>query len=213
MLKVWGLASAANAQKVLWCLGELGIPFEHIAAPAAAPAAPVDRAYLALQGDVVPMIDDGGLTLFEGNAIARYLAEEYGRAPFWPATAWGRAEAGRWMDYQLSTLRASLHQLIRGTPDGARTAQLAATFARGMAVVERALERQTYLAGDEFSVGDIPIGIMAYRGHVLDIELPAMPAVAAWFGRLRARPAFREHVERLPPQGSFTPLRSAGDRS
>ncbi len=212
MLKVWGLASAANAQKVLWCLGELGIPFEQGATPAA-PASPVDRQYLALQGDVAPMIDDGGFVLFEGNAIARYLAEKYGRAPFWPATADGRAAAGRWMDYQLSTLRAPLHQLMRGTPDAARAAQLAATFARGMEVVERALEGQAYLAGDAFSVGDIPIGIMAYRGRVLDIELPEMPAIAAWFARLRSRPAFRQHVERLPPQGSFTPLRSAGDRS
>ena len=29
VLKVWGRGSAANAQKVLWCLGELGVPFEH----------------------------------------------------------------------------------------------------------------------------------------------------------------------------------------
>ncbi len=69
MLKVWGLASAANAQKVLWCLGELGLPFEHVTT-ALVPAAPVDQAYLALQGDVVPVIDDDGFVLFEGNAIA-----------------------------------------------------------------------------------------------------------------------------------------------
>jgi glutathione S-transferase len=208
MLKVWGLASAANAQKVLWCLGELGIPFEHVTSPAA-PVALVDRQYLTLQGDVVPMIDDDRFVLFEGNAIARYLAERYGRAPFWPATMQGRASAGRWMDYQLSTLRAQLHQLMRGTPDASRSAELAAAFASGMAVVERALERQPYLAGDEFSVGDIPIGIMAYRGRILDIELPRMPAIEAWFARLRARPAFQKYVEPLPPQGSFTPLRSA----
>lgn len=208
MLKVWGLSTAANAQKVLWCLGELGLPFEHVTTPAA-PAAAVDRQYLALQGDVVPMIDDDGFVLFEGNAIARYLAEKYGRAPFWPATAEGRASAGRWMDYQLSTLRAQLHQLMRGTPDAKRSAELASAFANGMAVVERALERQPYLAGEAFSVGDIPIGIMAFRGSILDIPLPLMPAIEAWFARLKARPAFQKYIAPLPPQGSFTPLRSA----
>jgi glutathione S-transferase len=209
MLTVWGLASAANAQKVLWCLGELGVAYAHPATPAA-PEAPVDRQYLALQGDVVPVIDDGGFVLFEGNAIARYLAERYGHAPFWPATAAGRAAAGRWMDYQLSTLRAPLHQLMRGTPGAARTAELARMLADGLEVVERALERQPYLAGDEFTVGDIPIGIMAYRWQILDIERPHLPAISAWYARLKARPAFRVHVERLPPQGSFTPLRTTG---
>ncbi|HXQ53971.1 MAG TPA: glutathione S-transferase family protein [Stellaceae bacterium] len=212
MLRVWGLDSAANAQKVFWCLGELGIPYEHVAAPAA-PESARDRRYLALQGDVVPMIDDDGFVLFEGNAIARYLAETYGRAPFWPATAKGRADAGRWMDFQLSTLRGFLHQLMRGTPDRARTAELARALADGLEVVERALERSPYLAGDDFTVGDIPIGIMAYRWHALAIERRGMPAIEAWYARLRARPAFRQHVERRPPQGSFTPLEASGDRA
>jgi glutathione S-transferase len=211
MLKVWGLPSAANAQKVFWCLGELGLPYQHME-PTAAPAAALDRLYVELQGTVVPMIDDDGFVLFEGNAIARYLAEKYGRAPFWPATLEGRASAGRWMDYQLSTLRTFLHQLLRGTPDAARTAEIAREFARYMELVERALERQPYLCGDAFTVGDIPIGIMAYRWSILAIERPAMPAIAAWYARLSARPAFRRHIEPLPPKGSFTPLREAQGR-
>src|ERR1700688_4477925 len=30
MLKIWGRANSINVQKVLWCCGELGLPFERI---------------------------------------------------------------------------------------------------------------------------------------------------------------------------------------
>ena len=207
-LRVWGTKHAANAQKVTWCLGELGIPYEHVEIEAA-PRSPLDREYLALQGHVVPIIDDDGFVLWEGNAIARYLAGRYGRAPFWPDLPAARASAGRWMDFQLSTLRAHLHLLIRGTPDAAQAARVAADFATAMRVVERALELHDYLVGDDFTVGDIPLGIMAYRWSVLEMERPPMPAIEAWFGRLKARLAFRAHVVSLPPQGSFTRERTA----
>lgn len=29
MLKIWGRKNSVNLQKVLWCCGELGIPFDH----------------------------------------------------------------------------------------------------------------------------------------------------------------------------------------
>ena len=28
MIKIWGRTDSSNVQKVLWCLGELGLPFE-----------------------------------------------------------------------------------------------------------------------------------------------------------------------------------------
>jgi len=207
MLRIWGLKSAANAQKVTWCLGEVGLPYQHITENAVGQA-PHDAQYLKLQGHVVPVMDDNGFVLWEAHAIARYLAEKYGRAPFWPASAQGRAEVGRWMDYQLSTVRQNVHVLMRGSPDAAQVARVSQNIADAMQVVEKALERRDYLAGNDFTVGDIPLGIMAFRWSILDVNKPPMPAIDAWFGRLRARPAFQKHVAAHLPEGSFTPLRA-----
>jgi len=208
MLKIWGNRSAANAQKVTWCLGELGIQYEHVQQKFVGRTAR-DLQYLTLQGHVVPVMDDDGFVLWEAHAIVRYLAETYGKAPFWPESARGRADAARWMDYQLSTVRRNVHVLMRGTPDAAEAAQMSQNITDGMEVVEKGLEGRRYLTGDDFTVADIPLGIMAFRWSILAINKPPMPAIDAWFERLKARPAFQRHVAAFLPEGSFTPVRAA----
>ena len=61
-------------------------------------------------------------------------------------------------------------------------------------IVERYLEGQSYLAGDSFSIGDIPVGIWAYRWFNMPIDRPSMPNVEAWYARLCERPPYREHI-------------------
>ena len=203
-LRIWGRKTVANVQKVTWCVGELGIAHEYSEDDPSGQA-PFDARYLDLKkGATVPLMDDDGFVLWEGNAIARYLAEKYGRAPFWPTTAAGRAEVGRWMDYQLSTARVYLHPLIRETLDKEEVARNFRLLAACMEVVELALERRQYLAGDDFTVGDIPLGIVAYRWFLLDKNRPSMPAIEAWYRRLAKRPAFQRNM--FPPEDSFTPV-------
>ena len=202
MLKVWGGRSVANVQKALWALGEIGIPFEHFDRGAEG-WTPELRAYLAAKdANAVPIIDDGGFVLWEGNAIARYLAAKYAPGRLWPTDEQARAEAERWMDYQLSTVRVHLHPLMRETPNAEEVAYHTRMMAATMQVVEVVLGERDYLAGSTFTVGDIPLGIVAYRWMVLDIERPALPNIEAWYRRLASRPAFQRWI--VPPQGAFT---------
>jgi glutathione S-transferase len=43
-------------------------------------------------------------------------------------------------------------------------------------------------------MGDIPVGALTYRWYALPIEHPELPHLVAWYERLTARPAFREHA-------------------
>ena len=207
MLKVWGRRSVANVQKVLWCLGELGVPFDHFD-HGGDPADPRFRAYLACKtAEAVPILDDDGFILWEGNAIARYLAAKYGSGTLWPDDPRERADAERWMDYQLSTVRVHLHPLMRETPNADEVAYHTRMLAETMQVVEATLADREYLVGSRFTVGDIPLGIVTYRWMVLDIERPRMPNIEAWYDRLASRPAFRRWM--APPEGAFTRVRRA----
>ena len=47
---------------------------------------------------------------------------------------------------------------------------------------------------DRFTMADIPAGTTLYRYFGLDLERPHIPNVEAWYQRLTARPAYREHV-------------------
>jgi glutathione S-transferase len=207
MLKIWGRRSVANVQKVLWCAGELGLPYAH--AETRPPfEAPRERAYLdSKAANTVPVIDDDGVVLWEGNAIARYLAEKHGRGTLWPTDPVRRADADRWMDYQLSTVRVHIHPLMREDLGAAEIAFHSRALAEVMKPVEATLAGQPFLAGDSFSMGDIPVGIVTFRWFVLNIERPAMPATEAWYDRLRARPAFIANV--IPPEDPNIGFRKA----
>lgn len=207
MLKIWGRRSVANVQKVFWCVGELGLAYEHVTSPPPFED-PRERAYLAAkEKDTVPVIDDDGVVLWEGNAIVRYLARKHGHGGIYPADPARLADADRWMDYQLSTVRVHIHPLMREDIGPAEIARHARALVNVMGPVEATLARQDYLAGDRFTIGDIPVGIVTYRYFILNIERPPMPAIEAWYDRLRARPAFRSHV--IPPEDPKIGFRAA----
>jgi len=206
VLEVWGSTSAANVQKVTWFLEEIGKPYVARGVGYKAPD-PLDAIYLKVRGDSAsPILKDGDVVLWEGNAVVRYLAERYAPGAYYPAQLEARADVDRWMDYQLSTIRPPLHAMLRDPLDARAVARSAVKLAEAMEPVEAALSRQPYLAGNAFTIGDIPVGINAYRWFLLDIERPAAPAIEAWVERLKARPAFRKAI--VPPANPNVALRA-----
>lgn len=228
MLRVWGRASAANVQKVLWTAGELELPFDQLefgpefdpvwkfdAAPGKAPEVrgiqASDAAYLVPKGNAVPMFDDDGFVLWEGNTMSRYLAAKYGKPPFWPESLEDRCRAERWMDYQLSTARVHIHPLMQDGPPTQKEIEFhSVKLAEVFNTVEVTLEHQDYLVGDDFTVGDIPIGIVVFRWMVLDIKRPRMLNIERWYKeRLVPRPAFQKWIHMA--RGGYVGMRESED--
>jgi len=88
-------------------------------------------------------------------------------------------------------------RLATGVGEGLALAGATAVVAAAVTkweIVERYLEGQSYLAGDSFSIGDIPVGIWAYRWFNMPIDRPSMPNVEAWYARLCDRPPYQEHI-------------------
>jgi glutathione S-transferase len=50
------------------------------------------------------------------------------------------------------------------------------------------------VAGDNLTMGDIPVGTLCYRYHALGVERAALANLDAWYERLQSRAAFRTHV-------------------
>ena len=201
MLKVWGRRSAFNVQKALWVVGELGLPHRHIDVGGAFGGLD-DPAFLAMNPHGrIPVIDDDGLVVWESHAVIRYLAARYGSGTLWPTDAAERSFADRWMDWSATTLQRDFMDLFWGyyrTPDERRDwpriRELIESCARHCRLLDGQLARRAYLAGDRFTMADIPAGTTLYRYFGLDLERPRIPHVEAWYQRLTARPAYREHV-------------------
>lgn len=201
MLKLWGRVNSSNVQKVLWLCEELNISYERTEAgmqfgvvnePAYRTMNPNGR---------VPTIDDEGFVLWESNAIVRYLAAKHAPNALYPADLKVRADADRWMDWATSTLGGVIvpvfWTLIRTPAEKRDATKLAADVkALGdvMGALEQGLQGRKYVAGDAFSIGDIPVGINTYRFFALDIARPSLPNVEAWYKRLCERPAYQKWI-------------------
>lgn len=202
MLTVWGRTNSINVQKAMWTVGELGLPHRRIDAGGAFGGLDTP-AYKALNPNArIPTIDDGGTVVWESNAIVRYLAARYGAGGLWPVEAAARAEADRWMDWQMSTLTADMVTVFWGlvrTPaekrDLAAIAAAAERMGKAWGVLEAHLAAgRPFVGGAALTMGDIPVGCFYWRYTKLDIARPSLPALDAWHARLLARPAFAEHV-------------------
>jgi len=202
MLTIWGRVNSVNVQKVMWCIAELGIECERIDAGLAY-GKNNEQWFLDLNPNGrVPLLRDGDFSLWESNSIVRYLSAKHGRGDLYPQSPEVRAHAERWMDWQLSTLVRPVSivfwNLIR-TPEGKRdlaaVAKAAAEAQDALALLDRHLASHRFVAGDRFSMGDIPVGATAHRWLALpDLQRPGLPALRAWQERLSEREPFRAHV-------------------
>jgi glutathione S-transferase len=201
VLRIWGRSNSINVQKVLWCCEELDVLYHRVdvGGPFGGNREPE---YLRLNPNgLVPTISDGGFVLWESNAIVRYLAAKHGTGTLCPEDLAERADADRWMDWQLGTLWASFRPafigLVRTPPEERDRAHIAAAInetAGSLALLDTHLAGRDYVTGPSLTMADIPLGVTAYRWFTLDIERPAMPNLEAWYERLRARGPYRATV-------------------
>jgi len=153
---------------------------------------------------LIPTLRDGDFAVWESNAIIRYLADRYGQGTLCPTDPQTRATADQWMEWcqtiAFPPVIYAFFATVRTEPDQrdpAKIADLAEQAATALAILDAHLATRAYVAGDSFSMGDIPLGCVAYRYFNIPIARPALPHVEAWYARLSERPAYKAHVMRF----------------
>ncbi|NNG03421.1 MAG: glutathione S-transferase family protein [Inquilinus sp.] len=201
MLEIWGRRNASNVMPVMWAVGELGI--EYVRHDVGGSFGGLDTpAFLALNPNgTIPVIEDDGFVLWESNTIVRFLCRRHGHGTLRPESDQACAVADQWMEWFKSTAYRPYIDLfwaiIRTEParrDRQRIAALTETLNGALGRLEGRLAESDYLAGDTFTMADIPYGPLLYRYFTLDIERPRLPKLAEWYERLSGRPAFQDHV-------------------
>jgi glutathione S-transferase len=205
MIKIWGRNTSVNVQKVMWAVGELGLPHERIDVGGAF-GKNREPAYLALNPNgLVPTLEEDGFLLWESNSIVRYLAAKYGAGTLEPTDPHARARAGSWMDWQLSVAGPALTPVFWGlirTPaekrDHAAIEAGKVKSMAAMAILDAQLANTAYVAGDTLTMADIPVALMAYRFRRLVPDRTGLDNLERWFTTIEQRPAFKEHVLAVP---------------
>ncbi|WP_193170075.1 glutathione S-transferase family protein [Nisaea nitritireducens] len=205
MLRILGRNNSSNVQKVTWLCEELSIPNEREDFGGAF-ANTKDSHYLSLNPNSrVPTIIEDDFVLWESNAIVRYLCNKYSAGDMAPADPRAYADADRWMDWLQTTVLAPITVIFWGlvrTPEAERDLAAIEAARESMIpiwkILDERLTGRDYIMGDRLTMADIAIAINCYRWLTLIQDRPSMPALEAWYDRIAARPAFKQHVLDIP---------------
>lgn len=197
-LQIWGRISSLNVRKVVWAAQEVGVPFARTDAGMAFGVVNTPAYRSMNPNGLVPTLQDGDIVLWESNVIVRYLCARYAPDRLYPQALEQRFNAERWMDWQQTTFNgaggAAFLQWIRTKPENRDHALIA----RSVAAMEPLLEQldahlatQAYLAGDAFSMADIPLAADVHRWFNLPQPRPDLPHLERWYQAIMQRPAIR----------------------
>lgn len=200
MITIWGRDNSTNVKKVLWCAAELALPYHHIPAGGQF-GRNHDADFLAMNPNgLIPCLQDGERVLWESNTIVRYLAAQYGENSLYIADAGARASAEKWMDWAMMlapSFSVALINLVRTKPENRDVASVEKAIMeceRLLGIVDSALANQPWLSGDQFGIGDIPLGCIIYGWLNMAIERQPHPNLERWYRQLSERPAYQKHV-------------------
>jgi len=201
MLEIWGRKNGNQVIQVLWTLGELGLDYKRYTIGGSFGGLESDE-YKALNpNSKIPTIRDNGFVLWESHAIIRYLASTYGQGTLWPNDPQKVALSDQWMTWStdgfMGTFFPVFWQLVR-TEESERNYDQISEMAKKSSAILQILEghliNHNYVAGDELTFGDVPLGVLLHKYFVLDIERPSLPGIEAWYARLCERDAYKKHA-------------------
>jgi glutathione S-transferase len=176
MIKLLGRKNSSNVQKVVFLLEELGEPYER-------------EDYGRQFGNTTTP------DYLKLNPTAKVPTRANHRC--YAADPLQRADIEHWMDWLLATLNPLFLYMFRNAakPAAERPADFAAQveeIAASLTILDGALAGRSWLCGDQITIADIAFGPMMKRVLGFPIDLPALPNLRAWQGRIEARPAFQK---------------------
>lgn len=201
MLKILGRDTSSNVMKVLWASAELGVDFERDDIGGKHGGNDTAEFRSLNPNGLVPVIVDDDFVNWESNSCVRYLAAKHDYGGLYPEDIQVRAVAERWMDWQVTTVSPAMIPVFRGMirtraedrdMDAIETGR--ASLSAKMAIINDELADRSFLTGDNFNMGDIPLGIAVWRWFNMPIEREDYPHLKRWCDALCERPGYREHI-------------------
>jgi glutathione S-transferase len=180
-----------HSRRVVALLEEAGLDYElrHVTLDRGEQMSPT---YLAINPNhQVPVMIDGEVTIFESNAILRYVCHKHRLSDWYPEELARRALVEQWLDWNQCHLAPAVigivfNKIILG-PKGDREA-----IARGEArlaelapILEAGLKGRAFLSGETPTIADLSVASNFTQLGLAGI-MPQLPEIDAWFERVGA---------------------------
>ena len=196
MLKLYGTSKSRSARS-LWALEETGVKYEHV--PTEVPKAKSPEHLKVNPNGHVPVLDDGGVILWESMAINLYVAEKYGKNSLWPSSVEDHGQTYKWSFWAITELESHLLTLLShkmflppDQRDEKKAMEATNALKAPLNVLEAALQGREYLLGSNFSIADLNVASVLIFGTYVKFDHSATPAVQAWLQKCLGREASKK---------------------
>lgn len=195
MYKVYGDYRSGNCYKIKLMLHLLGQPYEWVAMDILK-GETQSEAFLAKNPNgKIPVLElEDGTCLWESNAILNFLADG---SEFLPSEPRLRTQVLQWQFFEQYSHEpyvavARFIQLYQGLPEERRE-EYQACHIRGhkaLKVMEKQLQRTSYLVGENFSIADIALYAYTHVAEEGGFDLSGYPAIRGWLDRVASQPRY-----------------------
>ncbi|MDE0877608.1 MAG: glutathione S-transferase family protein [Sphingomonas bacterium] len=181
-----------------WMLEEVGVPYDTVLLDYAPDAAQSVKGadFLAINPmGKVPAIVHDARVVTEGAAICAYLAEAFPNAGLAP-TADERADYYRWLFFAAGPVEQAITNKSMGFAPSEDQGRMAGygNYDLAVDVLEAAVSRHDYIAGNRFTAADVYVGSQVGWGLAFG-SMPTRDAFTAYWGRLESRDAYKRATE------------------
>ena len=190
----------SRSQRIIWLLEELGAPYDlttyqrdaqtRLAPPELEAVHPLGKS---------PVIVDGEVVLAESGAVIDYIIRTYGKGAMRPESGAALEAYLEWLHYAEGSamLPLMLNLYVSRLKEAGAPLQprIDSEMARHLGYADRALKGRQFFVGDSLTGADIQMSFVAEVAGSFN-RLAAYPDLAAWIGRMHARPAFQRSVEK-----------------
>ena len=198
MLKLH-FAPASRAERVLWLLEELELPYELNSMPFHPEALKSDEHRKRHPLGRIPVLEDGDVSIYESGAIVQYLLARYGDGKFSPNVEDPMfPEYLQWLHYAEGSIMGQVNILVVETillpPEKRNDVNVnRAKKLLGVALgnVDSRLVDRDYLTGT-FSGADIMTGHACFGAMRAGADISEMTNLNSYVNRLLERPALEK---------------------
>jgi glutathione S-transferase len=199
---IYGHPGSGCTQKVLAILAEKGIDAEIVTIDMGKGEHKLPEHVARQPFGVIPAVEIDGFTMYESRGIVRYIEDRFPEVRLTPVDRKARAMMEQFISVEYSYFAPGVGKIffqcvinpMIGLPfDQAVLDKGRAEVDRVFAVLDRHLETNSYLAGEEFSIAEIDFlpGLFALQLSKQDFSA-TYPNVAEWAARIMARPSWKK---------------------
>jgi len=160
--------------------------------------------------------------MWESHAVIRYLAKQYGLGSLYPEDPQKAAISDQWMTWSTDSFMGTFFpvfwQLVRTEEkdrDYTKIAEMAKQSGDILKVLNEHLINNNFVAGDQFTFGDIPLGVLIHKYFVLILKGLTCLELKLGIKDLKSVQPFKEHA--MQPFGNspseFFALQAKGEEN